>query len=210
MSRVCRTRFGEVSTSESEADGTIPVKPLIVFEGKMHGVAAQILKDDGCNTNVVSKDFVQKHSHLFNIEDTAITVTHSKRDSIEMASQVIIRGTICIGSHSYCSNWAVADCRYDVLLGMPWHVATKPNVDYDPPAVSVDGTCLPLEHGSSGLQSIKVSNIGVKKFRALIRKKGNRKDFQVIQLVESPRLGGTNNGKLVHKDHEERVEKLLS
>ena len=97
----------------------------------MHRVAAQILKDDGYNTNVLFKDFMQKQSHLFNIEDTAIAVAHLKRDSIETASQVIIRGTICIGSHRYCCNWAVADCRNDVLLGIPWHGVTKPNVDYD-------------------------------------------------------------------------------
>ena len=169
----------------------------------MHGVAAQVLKDDGCNTNVECKDFVQNYSHLFNIEDTAINVTHSKRDSIQTASQVIIRGTICIGSHRYCSNWAVADCRYNVLLGMLWYVATKPNVDYDPPAVSVDGTFLQLVYGPSGPQSIKASNIGVKKFHALVRKKGSREDFQVFQLVESPHLGGKKNGRQVHRDHEE-------
>ena len=76
--------------------------------------------------------------------------------------------------------------------------------------MSVDRTCLLLEHGSLGPQSIEVSKIGVKKFRALVRKKGNREDFQIFQLLESPHLGGTKKGKQVRRDHEERVEKLLS
>ena len=36
-------------------EGPIPVERLLVLSGTMNGLSVKVLKDDGCNTNVVSK-----------------------------------------------------------------------------------------------------------------------------------------------------------
>lgn len=127
----------ETNTAQSTTDGIIPVEDLIIFEGEMHGQVVEILKDDGRNTNVVSKDCARRNAHLFQLEEADLIITHSKRNSEEKSGQVIVQAEVKVGLHSYTSNWAVVDCRCDVLLGMPWHKENKPEVDYSIPPVSV-------------------------------------------------------------------------
>lgn len=75
----------------------------------------------------------------------------------------------------------MADCRYDVLLGMPWLVDSRPNIDYEPVAIRVGDLKLDTIKDRSG--SIKVHNLGVKKFRSLLRKKKrNTEDFMFFQV----------------------------
>ena len=49
-------------------DDPIPVEPLLVFRGQLHDLPVEILKDDGCNTNVVGIDFLKKKKARKNIE----------------------------------------------------------------------------------------------------------------------------------------------
>lgn len=93
-----------------------------------------------------------------------------------------------IGSHRYRSNWVIADCRYDVLLGMPWHVETNPGVSYDPKQLHVGGSVLPLAQDTRG----PVKILGVKKFRSLLRKKKASSDFAVFQLRHINNITTTN------------------
>lgn len=51
--------------------------------------------------------------------------------SSELSSKIILGETLKIGSHSYISNWLVANCRYYVLLGMAWHISMKLRIDYE-------------------------------------------------------------------------------
>ena len=120
-----------------------------------------------------------------------------------------------MGGHRYCSNWAVAESRYDVLLGMPWHVHCNPKVDYTSREVVVADEILPLD--SAVQKSVSISNIGVKKFRSLLRKKGHQKDFEVYQLVpkdstrysKSPMSGMTERRKTGGKKTS-KLDRLLS
>lgn len=91
----------------------------MIFKGKMEGQSAEMLMDDGCNTNLVSKDSVNKRSLLFDLLKCNISVAHSKKDSTEPSKKLILNGRLCIGSNFYVSNWAVEDLLYEVLLGMP-------------------------------------------------------------------------------------------
>ena len=111
-------------------DNEVPIKPLIVLKGKINSQNARMLKDDGCNTNLVSKEFLQRNRRLFKIIRTRTSTQHSMQGSGERASEMILSGKIQIGSHVYTSNFLVGSCRYDVLLGMPWHVANNPEIDY--------------------------------------------------------------------------------
>ena len=164
-------------------DGPIPVEPLFVLSGKLNGVSVRVLKDDGCNTNVISHRFLDQHRQRFDVRKSRVIVQHSRDGSEEESSYMVINGTLKIGSHAYTSNWIVAECRYDVLLGMPWHVASNPLIDYERRIVRVDDDELPFdpfvkEHGPR----VRVSNLGVKKFRKMLRK-GKPEGFQVFQVV---------------------------
>ena len=169
-------------------DGPIPVALLLVLTGKLNGVSARVLKDDGCSTNVISRRFFGLHRRRFHVRKASVVVNHSKDKSSETSSHVVLNGTLKIGSHTYTSNWVLVDCRYDVLLGMPWHVANNPQIDYKKRIVKVNGDEILIdceESGGCGLVSeekVTVTNLGVKKFRQMLRKKSPDK-FQVFQLV---------------------------
>ena len=172
-----------IRQADSVTDGTIPVENLLVIDGFLNGKMVKILKDDGCNTNVISRDFVATNKDIFHTLDTKTTAAHSKKGSHEEATQVVVDGVLNMGSHKYRSNWAVADCRYDVLLGMPWHVRHNPDIDYEARSIPVNLDPLPVANEDKN--EPRICNIGVKKFRSLLRKKGQREDFQVFHLVEA-------------------------
>ena len=168
-------------------DGPIPVAPLLILTGKLNGVSARVLKDDGCSTNVISRRFFGLHRQRFQVRKASVVVNHSNEDTSENSSHVVLNGTLSIGSHTYTSSWVVANCRYDVMLGMPWHVAHNPQIDYVKRNVNVKGDVIKLcsdENGRTGSidESVKVTNLGVKKFRQMLKKKSPDK-FQVFQLV---------------------------
>ena len=79
----------------------IPVDPLIVLDGELNGVKVRVLKDDGCNTNVVSKILVKKFRHCFKVVEDDVLVQHSDKDSDKRSSQVVLNGTLNIGNHTY-------------------------------------------------------------------------------------------------------------
>lgn len=159
-------------------DGPIPVEPLLVFYGLLNGVSARILKDDGCSTNVISRRFFGLHRQRFHVRKAKIVINHSNEDSSETASQLVLNGTLKIGSHTYTSNWVVANCRYDVLLGMPWHVAHNPNVDYVKRVVKIGSDVISVDRKNlNGKGSVKkkdkltMTNLGVKEFRQMLQKR---------------------------------------
>lgn len=183
----------------THASVPIPVDPLIVLDGKINGVKVRVLKDDGCNTNVVSKRLVKKFRHCFKVVDDDVLVQHSDKDSNERSSQVVLNGTLKIGNHTYTSNWVVANSRYDVLLGMPWPVAHKPTIQYDTGVVKVGDVSLnPYqceECDDSG--PVKITNLGVRKFRRMIKNASGY--FEVFQLVRKNNVQGLSQGlSLIH------------
>jgi len=168
-------------------DASIPVEPLLVLSGKLNGVSARVLKDDGCSTNVISHRFFGLHRRHFHVRKATVVVKHSKEELNETASHVVINETLQIGSHAYTSNWVVAECRYEVLLGMPWHVANKPKIDYVKRFVEVDGDVIKFDkkifvRKCSVRNHVRVTNLSVKKFRQMLKKKSSE-DFQVFQVM---------------------------
>lgn len=93
---------------------------------------------------------------------------------LEEAEEVVVNAELKLGSHLYTSNWIVADFRYDILFGMPWHVQHLPITDYKTCTVRVGENMLPKTRKSEG--SVKIQNMGVKKFRSLFRKKKRNSD----------------------------------
>jgi hypothetical protein len=67
----------------------IPIKHLRLLRGKFIGIPVKILKDDGCNTSVVSRLFVKKHENLLNVVNEKMIVNHSCNGQTEEVSQVV-------------------------------------------------------------------------------------------------------------------------
>ena len=101
-----------------------------MLNGSLENRAVRVLKDDGCNTNIMSYEFFNKNKMILKWRNCQVEIRHSKSGSKENSSIVVIGAVLKIGSHKYRSNWLVADCRYELLLGMPWHVFNNPVVNY--------------------------------------------------------------------------------
>lgn len=104
--------------------------PFLVMDGTFNGIPALILKDDVCTANVVSQDFAGTNHQQLKFSPVLVDPNHFMQGANEIATQMSANGTIRIGTYSYTGNWIVADCRYDVLLGMPWHMEEHSNADY--------------------------------------------------------------------------------
>lgn len=90
---------------------------------------------------------------------------------------------------------------------MPWHVANSPCIDYKKRVVRVDNEIIPVErmiteHG----EKLKITNIGVKKFRKLLRK-GPSEQVQVFQVVIREKSDDLSKVKMGKKDS--RIDDLL-
>ena len=182
----------EVSSAESNATNRsrdkniptqepIPVERLLVLSGTMNGLSVKVLKDDGCNTNVVSREFLAKYRsrNIFEVCQGYVRVQHSQKETKEEASEVILNGTLRLGAHTYTSSWIVANCRYDVLLGMPWHVAHNPSIDYEKRIFKVGPHVIPALR--KNCEKLQVTNLGVKSFRKMVRK--NMKKVELFQVM---------------------------
>lgn len=166
---------------EKDEQDDIPIEELITMYGVLQGQQVTILKEDGCNTNVISRSFVKQYRHLLNVKKACFVISHSSKSITETATNVVIDASIQIGEHVYSSNWVISDCRYDILLGMQWHIHCSPIVDYEQRTVKVGRITLPTIAERN--PSIKVNNIGVKKFRSLLGKKHrSSSDFMMFQV----------------------------
>lgn len=176
----------ETSTSTSGGGDDVPLQPLLVLNGKLNDVSVRVLKDDGCNTNVISQRILDLNRQCFRTKRKKVVVRHSRDGWTEVSSTVVVNGTLKIGSHTYTSNWVVMNTRYDVLLGMPWHVANNPEVNYPNRIVKVNEEILGLENPNEVPEKevSTVTNVSVKKFRRLLRKKSPKIEvFQVLTKV---------------------------
>ncbi len=107
----------------------MPLKNPMALEASLDGERVQVLKDDACNTNAVSREFLKNNSELFEFLGD-FEVMHSGENTGENASQVILGAENCVGTHADTLNWVVASCKCEVLLRMPWHVADNPKIEF--------------------------------------------------------------------------------
>lgn len=138
--------FSSSADSTSDSDGEIPIEPLMTMKGTLNEIKATILKDDGCTTNVISQDFVTRNLGKIQVEPSTFEIYHSKKEVYEPAFGKVLQATVKIGQYSYTSNWVVASCNYDIILGMPWHRSCNPKVDYQNRELIVNKFKLPVEY----------------------------------------------------------------
>lgn len=114
-----------------------------------------------------------------------VDFNNSKRRANENASEMIANGTIRIGIYSYIENWVVADCVYDMLLGMPCHVDERLHADHVERKVLVQDQLLRATTVAR-FSHLEVSNWQVKRFRRLLcRPKQGLEVFRVVEVCSS-------------------------
>lgn len=111
-------------------DEPISVEPLLVLDGALNSVPVCVLKDDGCNKNILSTRLLKQNQQHFNPVKIKCIVQHSKEDFTDTSNEVILNGTLKTVSHTCATHWVVSDCGYDDIFGMPWHVKERPTVYY--------------------------------------------------------------------------------
>lgn len=133
------------------------------------GKSVVALKDEGCNTNVISKEFVKQNRRFLKIRKMHSVISHSDKNSSEWSSEIVIEAELEIGRHKYTSRWVVSNSRYDHLLGMPWHTEKNPQIDLDTQTIRANDVVLPRK--SIICPNLIISNLGVKKFCSLLKRK---------------------------------------
>lgn len=126
------TESNIIITTQNESislDDLITVKPLLVLRGTFNNFPMKALKDNGCNTNVVSQQLVDRNWNSFRPLRRKCFVQYSRNVSAEASSMVILSGRLQISCHMPNSNWVVANCIYDFLFGMLRHVETSAKID---------------------------------------------------------------------------------
>lgn len=63
------------------------------------GRQGKILKDDGCNTNIVSTDIVKCNWRYFKTMDPKLSIKHSNENSSEITNGLVVDATIQIDEH---------------------------------------------------------------------------------------------------------------
>lgn len=66
----------------------------------MAGQQVTVLKDDGWNTNVMSRTFLENNRHLLNIKKTALNINNSNNRSVELSSEMMFDNEIEIENHN--------------------------------------------------------------------------------------------------------------
>lgn len=62
----------------------VPIQDLNTLFGMMAGQQVTVLKDDGCNTNVVSPSFVNRNLHFLKMKESSAEINHSNRKKLNM------------------------------------------------------------------------------------------------------------------------------
>lgn len=80
---------------------------ILLMEGELNGGRVRVLKDDGCDMNFGSFDFVQDHRELFRIVKSSAMVRHTKKQYVNAEWELILERTVSIGTHTYVSRCVV-------------------------------------------------------------------------------------------------------
>lgn len=152
----------------------------------MNRKQCKILKYYGCNTNIISADFLKRNQKYLKIRQQITNIEHSNENSSMLSSTIVVDATVQIRNHNYRSNWAVVNCRYDVILGTPWRMDNNVIANYKKKYLTVNGRLLRVPKTMNS--GARISEIGLKKFSILIRKNAHKKDFETYHLVQVKNL----------------------
>lgn len=86
----------------------IPVSWLLILKGMLCGQQVTILKEEICNTNVLSYDFVRRLQYQHDLNEANIEISHSQVSSTENSLFLAANAKIQLTKHAYTYDWSVA------------------------------------------------------------------------------------------------------
>lgn len=119
--------------------------------------------------------------------------------------------TIKIGQHIFLFQLGYIWPKIRYFIGMKWHEKFHPNVNYEGKSVAVEGLGIPVSNMYMGnfefMSTCTVGNLEVKKFRSMLKKRGNREDLKDFQVHIRPNPPKETEG-LQSKNHSEESRTL--
>lgn len=189
---------GESITAEKR----IPVGPLIVFKEMLTIIPVQSLRDDVCNTDIVTKWFVDRNRLLLQLDNREYVLQRSYEDGNYFTTEIIFDETLGIGLHTYKTSWLVWNRKYDVSLRMQWHMRFKAADDYLKRTVRLITTTNSIQASRDTVEKdfpVKVKNLGVESFRQMLTEK-SLCTFQKSQVVSKTEMKNQNGRKIKTHD----------
>lgn len=82
---------------EKREESVSPISTLTLLKGTIIEQDVEILKDDGCHTNVISLDFINKQRDNLDVMKFIIAIFHSDKFTEENVSEVVYDTKIKLG-----------------------------------------------------------------------------------------------------------------
>lgn len=158
----------------------VPNKDPMELSRNLDGKMIRLVKNDGCSTNMLSREFVGEYGDIFKIITRSMVISHYGESSNVKATEMVTGAVLKLGNHEYTSNWVVRNCRYDVMLNMPWYVENDEKINYKQVVIKTPKVKVFLDQRISNPRSFKVKNLGVKIFRKLIKRNYDCPTLQVL------------------------------
>ncbi len=156
----------------------------MVFDGKIEEQPCRVLKDDGANTNIISKSFYEKHKEKFATSQTSVDVSHSTNGADEESCTIVENARLDIQGHQYESKFVVADTRYYTILGTPWHRDVQPETNYDEGTVRIGDVVIASSTTGKGC-TLSMNTISLGEFRRSAKEKGTQVFAVVVNDIET-------------------------
>jgi hypothetical protein len=98
-------------------------------------------------TDARPRKFVERNVEASKMKSRNVTVNNSTNDRVEQTTDIIVDERLKFGIHNYISIFVHANFRYDVILGMPWNVASNRKVSYPARKARLKDGILPVRKG---------------------------------------------------------------
>lgn len=92
---------------------------------------------------------------------------HSNKKRTEESEKIVIGAALQIWDYTCNSNFVVANFRYDIFLGSPWHYEVEPTTNQNEETIRV--RCHAVSGCPLGSSLVQISNISIQKFRSILQ-----------------------------------------
>lgn len=82
----------------------VTIEELVTLISTVARQKVTILKDDGCNTDDLSKDLVRRHRKFLKVKTVPMTIKQSNVQNTENSEEVVLDTEIEIRDHLYVSK----------------------------------------------------------------------------------------------------------
>lgn len=154
-------------------------------------------------------EFGQPHRNAHHADTHTFELLKAKKESTELTSGIVINAEVQIWKHPFRFNWAIRNCRCGIILSNPryehYHLIAK----FATQSFTLDVRFISMP--KTLIIELKFSNIGVSRFKSILRKKGNQSNFQIYRVdkIKNIKKNTVNNASQIPAYYFEGKEKYL-